>query len=114
MDENADIQEMFTVAGIEERRSREGDSYLEFLRRESMSCGLYVLEAGSVDDQVPHNEDEIYVVLGGRASFTAGPETIEVNAGSILYVPKEMDHRFHDVSERLSVIVFFAPAETPV
>jgi mannose-6-phosphate isomerase-like protein (cupin superfamily) len=110
--EAADIQEKFTVSELEDRRAGDGDDYLEFLRRESMSCGLYVLEAGALDEQVPHNEDEIYVVVGGRASFTAGSANVEVTAGSILYVPSLMVHRFHDITERLTTLVFFAPAES--
>jgi hypothetical protein len=65
----------FDLAALEAARAelqdRTGELYLEFLRRDSMSCGLYVLEPGADDP-----------------------------------------HRFADVTERLSVLVFFAPAES--
>ena len=32
--------------------------------------------------------------------------------GSVLFVARTVPHRFHDITERLSVLVFFAPAET--
>jgi hypothetical protein len=35
-----------------------------------------------------------------------------VGPGSVLFVARTVAHRFHDVSERLSVLVFFAPAES--
>jgi quercetin dioxygenase-like cupin family protein len=35
-----------------------------------------------------------------------------VKAGSILFVPAHSQHRFRDITEDLSTLVFFAPAET--
>ncbi len=34
-----------------------------------------------------------------------------VQAGSILYVAKNVEHRFHSIEEELTILVFFAPAE---
>jgi quercetin dioxygenase-like cupin family protein len=34
-----------------------------------------------------------------------------VQAGSIVYVAKNVEHRFHSIEEELTVLVFFAPAE---
>jgi quercetin dioxygenase-like cupin family protein len=85
--------------------------YYEFLRKESLSVGLYVLPAGATDPQTPHTEDEVYYVVSGRARFRAGPDDQEVQAGSIIYVAANVQHRFHDVTEQLTILVFFAPAE---
>ena len=108
--------ESFDVASLEEARGevqhRTGELYLEFLRRDSMSCGLYVLEAGAGDPQEPHQQDEVYVVLSGRAWLRAGDRDDPVGPGSIAFVAREVPHRFHDITERLSVLVFFAPAES--
>jgi hypothetical protein len=35
-----------------------------------------------------------------------------VGPGSVLFVARTVPHRFHDITERLSVLVFFAPAES--
>ena len=108
--------ETFDIASLEEARGevqhRTGELYLEFLRRDSMSCGLYVLEAGATDPQGPHQEDEVYVVLSGRARLRAGDRDDPVGPGSVLFVARTVPHRFHDITERLSVLVFFAPAES--
>lgn len=88
------------------------ESYVEFLRISEMSSGLYVLAAGEVDPQHPHREDEIYVVLSGAARFTGAGETTTVGPGSVIFVPALEEHRFHDITERLEVVVVFAPAET--
>jgi hypothetical protein len=34
-----------------------------------------------------------------------------VQSGSMVYVAKQVEHRFHSIEEELSVLVFFAPAE---
>lgn len=54
----------------------------------------------------------IYVVVNGRGAVTAGGRTIDVGPGSTLFVPAGEDHRFHDVTEDMAVLVFFAPAYT--
>ena len=108
--------ESFDVPSLEATRSelqaRTGELYLEFLRRDSMSCGLYVLEPGADDPQEPHQEDEVYVVLAGRARLRMADQDRPVGPGSVLFVARTVPHRFHDVTERLSVLVFFAPAES--
>lgn len=100
------------LAEIEEQRAVSGKSYREFLRVPAMSAGLYVLPAGGVDHQKPHREDEIYYVIRGRARFKAGEEDREVSAGSAIFVAAEVGHHFYDITEELTVLVFFAPAES--
>jgi len=85
--------------------------YLEFLKVPDLSMGLYVLPAGGVDPQSPHTEDEIYYVVSGRAKILVADESRDVQPGSIVYVAKNVAHRFHSIEEELTVLVFFAPAE---
>lgn len=85
--------------------------FVEFIREASLSVGLYVLAADATDGQLPHGEDEVYVVLDGRARFTAGGETRDVAPGDTIFVPAGMGHRFHDIEEELRLIVVFAPPE---
>jgi mannose-6-phosphate isomerase-like protein (cupin superfamily) len=99
-------------AARDELQGRSGELYLEFLRRESLSCGLYVLEAGADDPQEPHQEDEVYLVLEGRARLEVGGQDEPVGPGSVVFVARTVPHRFADITERLSVLVFFAPAES--
>jgi mannose-6-phosphate isomerase-like protein (cupin superfamily) len=108
--------ETFEAADLEAARDelerRTGDLYLEFLRRDSMSCGLYVLEAGAADPQEPHQQDEVYAVLSGRGRLLVDGDDRPVGPGSVAFVARTVPHRFHDLTERLSVLVFFAPAES--
>ncbi len=88
-----------------------GQPYLEFLQVPALSLGLYVLPAGGVDSQNPHTEDEVYYVVSGRAQIQVADEVRPVQAGSIVYVPKNVEHRFHSIEAELTLLVFFAPAE---
>ncbi len=101
-----------SLAEIEQQRAASGKAYREFLRVPAMSAGVYVLPAGATDPQKPHREDEIYYVIRGRGRFKAGSDDREVSAGDAIFVAAQVGHRFYDITEELSVLVFFAPAET--
>lgn len=93
------------------QREASNKLYLEFLNVPDLSMGLYVLPAGGTDPQSPHTEDEVYYVVSGRAKISVADEDRIVQAGSIIYVAKNVEHRFHSIEEELTVVVFFAPAE---
>jgi mannose-6-phosphate isomerase-like protein (cupin superfamily) len=101
----------FAVSSIVTDREKSGRQYQEFLRVPSLSMGLYVLAAGAVDKQTPHGQDEVYQVLAGRAVLTVEGKDYPVVGGSIVYVRAHAQHRFHDITEDLTTLVFFAPAE---
>jgi mannose-6-phosphate isomerase-like protein (cupin superfamily) len=77
-----------------------------------MSAGVYVLSEGSTDPQSPHKEDEMYYVVRGRGRMRAGSADQAVTDGSIIFVASGAEHRFYDITEELTVLVFFAPAES--
>ncbi len=101
----------FELAELISRRESSGRLYLEFLKVPDLSMGLYVLPTGGMDPQSPHTEDEVYYVVSGRAKIKVGEEDRRVQAGSIVYVAKNVEHRFHSIEEELKILVFFAPAE---
>ncbi len=89
-----------------------GKAYLEFLRVPDLSLGLYQLKTGAVDPQQPHDQDEVYFVVAGKAEIEVGEESQKVEHGSIVYVPARVPHRFLNIYEDLKVLVFFAPEES--
>src|SRR5262245_10597424 len=100
----------FRLEDLEARRRAGADPWLELLRVPSLRTGLYVLPAGAIDDQQPHEEDEVYVVLAGRARFTCEGQDRPVEPGDVIYVAKRLDHRFHSIEEELRIAVVFARA----
>ena len=101
----------FEVAQLISQRKDSNKLYLEFLKIPGLSMGLYVLPAGGTDPQSPHTEDEVYYVVSGKAKILVDAENRDVQAGSIIYVAKNVEHHFHSIEEELTVLVFFAPAE---
>lgn len=93
-------------------RSLGNKRYHEFLRVPAMSAGLYVLPVGATDNQTPHKEDEIYYVVRGKAKMQLGREERSVREGDVIFVERNLDHRFFDVAEELALLVIFAPAES--
>jgi mannose-6-phosphate isomerase-like protein (cupin superfamily) len=104
--------EAYEVTDLLAQRQCTQRAYLEFLRVPSMSLGIYTLPAGGVDPQKPHKEDEVYYVLQGRATIRVGSEDRAIQPGSVIFVAAEVEHRFHSITEDLTLLVFFAPAET--
>ncbi len=96
---------------LDAAREAAGLRYHEFISVPDLSGGLYVLEAGAIDTQSPHGEDELYVVMSGRGRMTVAGETRDVAAGSVVFVAARDPHRFHDIEERLVILVAFGPAE---
>ncbi|WP_037574384.1 cupin domain-containing protein [Phaeacidiphilus oryzae] len=103
--------QVFRLDDLDAERAANEGAYLRFLRERNMSAGLYALDAGAIDPQKPHDQDEIYFVVSGRASVTVGEESTAVARGSVVYVPAGVPHRFHHISEDLRVLVVFSPPE---
>ncbi len=101
----------YELSQVIQQRTDSNRLYLEFLKVPDLSMGLYVLPAGGTDPQSPHTEDEVYFVTGGKAKIRVADEDRDVQAGSIVYVAKNVEHRFHSIEKELTVLVFFAPAE---
>lgn len=101
----------YELANLVSQRANSNKLYLEFLKVPDLSVGLYVLPAGGTDPQSPHTENEVYYVVSGRAQITVAEESRDVQAGSIVYVEKNVAHHFHSIEEELTILVFFAPAE---
>ncbi len=89
-------------------REKSGVPYHEFLRVPHLSCGIYALAAGSKDLQSPHDEDEVYYVMSGRARIRIEDEERVVGSGSILYVGATSAHSFVEIEEDTTRLVFFA------
>ena len=84
----------------------------EVFRSPSGSLSLTVARwpAGSVDDQTPHGEDEVYHVVAGRARLLINEEAVPVERGTVAFVAAGVEHRFVDITEDLAVLVFWSPA----
>lgn len=104
-----EISEAFyQLENLEQQLSDSDQRYLPFLNVDKLRTGLYVLPREAEDKQQPHAHDEVYYVVSGKAKFTAGNRTTEVEQGSVLYVKALVVHHFFEIEEELKIIVFFS------
>jgi mannose-6-phosphate isomerase-like protein (cupin superfamily) len=98
----------FDLSAEIRKQVESGRPYREFLRTPALSCGIYSVPAGSKDLQSPHDEDEVYYVVSGRARLRIGDREVSAEPGSILYVGATSEHSFIEIEEDVTLLVFFA------
>jgi mannose-6-phosphate isomerase-like protein (cupin superfamily) len=103
--------DIYKIAGQTARRKASAADYLELFREGSMSGGVYLLPKDALDPQRPHSEDEMYYIISGKGRFKCADEDVEVGAGEVIFVGKGVEHRFHDITEDMTILVVFAPPE---
>ena len=85
-----------------------GEPFGEGLRHGSLL--LEVFAPRGEDTQTPHEQDELYIVVSGSASFEHRGEFAEARAGDALFVPAGDEHRFHRMSDDfVTWVVFWGP-----
>ena len=105
------ISDAFDLSEITERLRAENGGYEVFHASPGLDLGVYVLVAPEPDRQQPHEWDEVYLVLQGRATLTVEGEAIQLTAGGAAYVKAGAEHRFTDY-ETVSLLVVFDKTQT--
>jgi mannose-6-phosphate isomerase-like protein (cupin superfamily) len=89
---------------------RESDDglYGVLLENGSMELGYY--KPIGIDDQSPHDQDEIYLVQTGHGTFVCGDQRTPFEPGDALFVAAGVDHRFTDFSDDFAAwVIFYGP-----
>lgn len=78
------------------------------LRHGSMRAGIYAPQGH--DDQGPHDQDELYIILSGSGRFVKQGEERSFEPGDLIFVEAGADHRFVDFTEDFATwVVFWGP-----
>jgi len=63
------------------------------------------------DTQVPHDRDEVYVIVGGSGRFRLGDNTFRFKTGDVIFVPSGAEHRFEQFTDDLAAwVMFYGPS----
>ena len=60
-----------------------------------------------IDNQKPHEKDEIYVIASGTGIFINDGRRLDFKPGDFLFVPAGIEHKFEDFTADFSTWVFF-------
>lgn len=86
----------------------DGEPFVTALASGTMSVELYAPRGD--DLQQPHEQDELYLIIRGRATLELGDDEIRCGEGDALMVPAQAPHRFVDISsDFMTWAVFWGP-----
>ncbi len=82
--------------------------FAELMRRGTLTVEIFAPRIA--DTQLPHQQDELYVVVAGNAIFNNNGERTAVEQGDLLFVAAGVPHRFENFSDGFTVwVVFYGP-----
>ena len=90
----------------------EGAPSVAMLQHGSMQLKVFTpaTNADGRDRQLPHEQDELYLVHSGSADITIGGEVFAARAGDAFFVAAGAVHRFeHFTPDFVTWVVFYGP-----
>jgi len=85
-----------------------GKEFKELFKHGTLSVELY--KPDSVDKQLPHSRDEVYIIATGSGQFNLKGELTAVTAGDFLFVPAGATHYFFAFTDDFSTwVLFYGP-----
>ena len=96
------------IPGPTTRAWPDGEPFADGLQHGTMSVELFAPRDRDV--QQPHEQDELYVIVGGQAQFVHNDEKSVVEDGDVLFVPAGDIHRFENMTrDFLTWVIFWGP-----
>lgn len=95
----------FTTKDAATALAKKGTEFITMLQHGSLKVEWYKPE--NWDKQMPHRQDEIYVIASGNGTFYHTGERISFSAGDLLFVPAGDEHRFENFTEDFATWVIF-------
>ncbi len=97
-----------TTADAAARLPEHGLRFVQMAQRGTLSVELYAPRGQ--DEQTPHRQDELYIVVSGSGTFSLGSERQPFGPGDVLFVPAGAEHRFVEFSDDFQTwVVFYGP-----
>jgi oxalate decarboxylase/phosphoglucose isomerase-like protein (cupin superfamily) len=85
-----------------------GEPFIEAFRHGSMSVEVFAPRGQ--DTQTPHDQDELYIIAGGKAVLSIEGVRHKVASGDVLFVPAHRRHNFENISDDfVTWVIFWGP-----
>ncbi len=103
-----DIPVLISLAAAQAAPNEPGRLSALMLRHGTLELRYYVPPVP--DPQMPHSQDELYVVAQGRGYFVRGGECFPCGSGDVLFVPAKVEHRFVDCAPGFALwVMLYGP-----
>jgi len=97
------------ITSAESQLQKAGTQFKTLYTHGSLSVEIY--KPDQIDQQQPHDRDEVYIVVAGNGKFKKGDEYFDIGPNDFLFVPTGVEHRFIDFTEDFSTwVIFYGPA----
>ncbi len=86
----------------------------QLMQRGSLSIRFYAPRGR--DTQVPHEQDEVYIVVSGAGVFVREGSRTQFETGDLLFAAAGEEHRFEEFTDDFAAwVIFYGPrgGETP-
>jgi mannose-6-phosphate isomerase-like protein (cupin superfamily) len=98
----------FTLPKALKALETEEYTYKELFKHGTLSIEIY--KPNLIDDQEPHDQDEVYVIASGTGHFVNGNSINKFETGDVLFVPAGITHRFENFTSDFSTwVMFYGP-----
>jgi len=82
--------------------------FVKVMEHGSMSVEIY--RPIHTDNQTPHLQDELYVIISGSGNFFNNGETMAFQPGDVLFVQANIEHRFLNFTDDFATwVIFYGP-----
>lgn len=86
-----------------------GSVFQKLFARGSLIIEIY--KPHETDNQTPHQQDEVYIIISGSGKFLNGSDIVSFSPGDFIFVPAGQEHRFFDFTDDFSTwVIFYGPA----
>ena len=83
------------------------EDFRRILETENITLGIWKIEVGESDIQTPHERDEVYIILSGKAKLKIEGKVFEVSPNKIFFVKRDTEHNFFGIVEDVELIYAF-------
>jgi mannose-6-phosphate isomerase-like protein (cupin superfamily) len=97
-----------TLKEASKKLTESNELFVNLFAHGTLSVELY--QPNKVDNQNPHDRDEVYIIASGHGDFLNDDKIIKFNTGDFLFVKAGIEHRFLNFSADFSTwVLFYGP-----